>query len=43
MKFLCYEAEPIMYSCTVKVSKTVSSKELDDLETKDLFSKMPKG
>jgi len=37
------KAEPIMYSCTVKVSKTVSSKELDDLETKDLFSKMPKG
>ena len=37
------QAEPIMYSCTVSVSKTISSKELDDLETKDLFSKMPTG
>ena len=37
------KAEPIMYSCTVSVSKTVSSKELDDLVTKDLFSKMPNG
>ena len=32
-----------MYSCTVKVSKTISSKELDDLVTKDLFSQMPSG
>ena len=32
-----------MYSCTVSVSKTISSKELDDLVTKDLFSKMPTG
>ena len=37
------QAEPIMYSCTVKVSKTISSKELDDLVTKDLFSQMPSG
>ena len=25
------KAEPIMYACTVSVSKTISSKELDDL------------
>ena len=28
------KAEPIMYECTVKVSKTISSKELDDLVTR---------
>ena len=28
------KAEPIMYDCTVKVSKTISSKELDDLVTR---------
>merc|ERR550519_1804785 len=35
------KAEPIMYECTVSVSKTVSSKELDDLETRDMFSQLP--
>jgi uncharacterized CHY-type Zn-finger protein len=34
------KAEPIMYSCTVSVSKTISSKELDDLVMGDNFGKM---
>jgi len=34
------KAEPIMYACTVSVSKTISSKELDDLVTKDMFNNM---
>ena len=29
-----------MYACTVSVSKTISSKELDDLVTKDMFNNM---
>ena len=37
------KAEPIMYACTVSVSKTISSKELDDLVTKDMFGKMKNG
>merc|ERR1712110_592839 len=37
------KAEPIMYECTVKVSKTISSKELDDLVTRDMFNKMKNG
>ena len=32
------KAEPIMYDCTVKVSKTISSKELDDLVTRYKYS-----
>ena len=32
------KAEPIMYDCTVKVSKTISSKELDDLVTRFKYS-----
>merc|ERR1711936_1042724 len=34
------KAEPIMYACTVSVSKTISSKELDDLVMGDMFSNM---
>ena len=37
------KAEPIMYECTVSVSKTISSKELDDLVAKDMFNNMKKG
>jgi len=37
------KAEPIMYDCTVKVSKTISSKELDDLVTRDMFTNMKNG
>merc|ERR1719167_1849816 len=37
------KAEPVMYTCTVTVSKTCSSKELDDLVMKDNFNKMRKG
>lgn len=37
------KAEPIMYACTVSVSKTISSKELDDLVAKDMFNKMRNG
>jgi len=32
-----------MYSCTVSVSKTISSKELDDLVMGDFFGKMKQG
>jgi len=34
------KAEAIMYTCTVTVSKTISSKELDDLEMGDNFGNM---
>lgn len=34
------KAEPVMYNCTVTVSKTVSSKELDDLVMADSFNSM---
>merc|ERR1712183_887147 len=34
------KAEPIMYSCTVSVTKTISSKELDDLILVDSFNSM---
>jgi len=34
------KAEPVMYSCTVSVSKTISSKELDDLVMGDNFGNM---
>lgn len=37
------KAEPVMYTCTVTVSKTCSSKELDDLVMKDNFNKMRRG
>ena len=35
-----FQAEPIMYSCTVSVTKTISSKELDDLILVDSFNSM---
>lgn len=34
------KAEPIMYTCTVSVTKTISSKELDDLVLGDSFNSM---
>ena len=34
------KAEPIMYTCTVSVTKTISSKELDDLILVDSFNSM---
>jgi len=34
------KAEPIWYNCTVTVSNTVNSKELDDLLTEDFFTYM---
>jgi len=34
------KAEPVMYTCTVSVSKTISSKELDDLVMGDNFGNM---
>jgi len=34
------KAEPIWYNCTVTVSNTVNSKELDDLVTEDFFTYM---
>jgi len=38
--FITLQAEPVMYSCTVSVSKTISSKELDDLVMGDNFGNM---
>ena len=35
-----FQAEPIMYTCTVSVTKTISSKELDDLILVDSFNSM---
>ncbi|XP_023325013.1 uncharacterized protein LOC111698800 isoform X2 [Eurytemora carolleeae] len=35
------KAEPVWYNCTVAVTSTLSSKELDDLNMKDLFSNLP--
>ena len=34
------KAEPIMYNCTVAVSGTINSKELDDLNTMSWFSQL---
>ena len=34
------KAEPIWYNCTVTVSETVNSHELDMLETQDIFTHM---
>ena len=34
------KAEPIWYNCTVSVSNTVNSKELDDLVTVNIFTSM---
>ena len=34
------KAEPIWYNCTVSVSNTVNSKELDDLVTINIFTSM---
>ena len=34
------KAEPIWYNCTVTVSNTVNSKELDDLVTVNIFTTM---
>lgn len=34
------KAEPVMYTCTVSVTKTISSKELDDLVLGDSFNSM---
>jgi len=34
------KAEPVMYNCTVSVSKTLTSKELDDLVMADSFNSM---
>jgi len=35
------KAEPVWYNCTVAVSTTLSTKELDDLQMNDCFSSLP--
>ena len=40
MNIYFLKAEPIMYTCTVSVTKTISSKELDDLILVDSFNSM---
>jgi len=36
------KAEPVWYNCTVSVATTLSSKELDDLNMKDMFTDLPR-
>merc|ERR1719320_1350103 len=36
------KAEPVWYNCTVAVSTTLSTKELDDLNMNDCFTTLPK-